>query len=451
MIIGWRNFCLVAFALAFHAGLVAAQQYSQFRGQDGSGRITGQQIPLEWSEEKNVAWKIKVPGSGWSQPVLWNDRLYVTSAVSDPELRPKDFAGGVRMPQSMGLGGSSPAPDIQIQWKVFCFQVSDGQQLWEHKVFEGKPEYPVHPSNTYATETPVVDENGVYVFFGATGEVAAMAHDGSVRWKSNIGAFPTNNGFGTGSSVAIDNGLIFIQHFTEKSSYLICFQTLSGERVWQRQREKMGSSWSSPILWRNAQRTELIVSGGELLESVDPRSGQDFWRVGNVKAPTACSVASDSNRIYFGGSDPLSKGPLFAVRPGSAGDVSPETTNETFEYCDWLEKRAAPGMASPVSSGKYVMIVNNSLFRAYDCETGKKIEEKRLSLNSVAASPILIDQRLLVLDESGKGLLVDCTEGFPVVGEGQLEDIFWSTPAVSGNSIYFRGVDSLYCVRSAGG
>ena len=104
MIIGWRNFCLVAFALAFHAGLVAAQQYSQFRGQDGSGRITGQQIPLEWSEEKNVAWKIKVPGSGWSQPVLWNDRLYVTSAVSDPELRPKDFAGGVRMPQSMGLG-----------------------------------------------------------------------------------------------------------------------------------------------------------------------------------------------------------------------------------------------------------------------------------------------------------------------------------------------------------
>ena len=95
------------------------------------------------------------------------------------------------MPQSMGAGGVTPAPDIQIQWKLFCFDSSNGSLIWDQTIFEGKPEYPVHPSNTYATETPVVDENGIYVFFGATGEVAALDHDGAVRWKANIGAFPT--------------------------------------------------------------------------------------------------------------------------------------------------------------------------------------------------------------------------------------------------------------------
>jgi outer membrane protein assembly factor BamB len=433
--------------LLFLPAALVGGEFSQFRGKDGSGRVSSQQIPAEWSGSSNLAWKVQLPGSGWSQPVIWNDLLFVTAAVSDLEIKPKDFAGGVRMPQSMGRGASMPPPDVEMQWQVLCLNAITGDIIWTETVCREKPKYPVHPSNTYATESPVVDADGVYVFFGATGAMAALGHDGTIRWTADLGAFPTNNGFGTGSSIAIDSGRVFVQHFTQESASLTCFHSRSGEMLWQRERETRGSSWSSPIIWRNAMRTELIVSGGELLESINPEDGQEFWSVANIKAPTACSVASDPDRIYFGGSDPMSKGPLFSVRFGASGSISPADKNEQFEFCDWLEKRAAPGMASPVSSGRFVLVIDNSILRVYECETGKKVEERRLPLRTVAASPILVDDRLLVLDESGKAVLVQCSEGFPVVGQGQLEDIFWSTPAVANDSIYFRGVDYLYCVR----
>jgi outer membrane protein assembly factor BamB len=440
---------LLALTLVQMPVISCANEFSQFRGQDGSGRVTGQNIPGQWSESTNLAWKIPAPGSGWSQPVLWEKKLFVTAAVSDPPIKPKDFAGGVRMPQSMGMGGATAPPDVEIQWQVFCYDAFTGDLIWTQTVCEGKPEFPVHPSNTYATESPVVDADGLYAFFGATGVLAALDHDGSLRWLANLGAFPTNNGFGTGSSVAIDQGRVFVQHFTQKSSLLACFDSVSGEKLWQRDRATMGSSWSSPIIWRNKARVELIVSGGNLLESIDPQSGMEFWKVGNVKAPTACSVASDSERVYFGGSDPMSKGPMFAVRSGAAGDISPVNNNEAFDYCDWVEKRAAPGMASPVSSGEFLIVTDNNILRVYSCKDGEKLEERRLPIKTVAASPILVDSRLLVIDENGKSLLIECSPGFPIVGEGQLDDIFWSTPAIGHDSVYLRGVEWLYCLRAA--
>ena len=422
--------------------------FSQFRGIGGSGVIRNQNIPMEWSAEKNLAWKVVVPGAGWSQPVIWKQLLFVTTAVSDKEMRPKDFAGGVRMPQSMGMGGLSAAPKVQIQWQVHCYNTTDGQLIWKQTVVEGRPEHPIHPSNTYATESPVVDEKGVYVFFGATGTMAGLSHDGSPLWKKELGAFPTNNGFGTGSSLAIHDGRVFAQHFTEKSASLTCVNAQSGDVVWSDNRDKFGSSWSSPIVWKNGVRTELISSGGERLTSYDPANGSKLWTIDKVKAPTACSIASDSDRIYFGGSDPMSKGPLFAMHSGASGDLTPEKKNQSFRNCDWLENKAGPGMASPVSSGKFVVVMDNNILRAYEADTGKKVQERRLGmLKMVAASPLIVDDKVLILDEEGNSVLLEASSEFPIVGQGKIEDTFWATPAIANDSIYLRGIDGLYCIR----
>lgn len=426
-----------------------ADDFVQFRGA-GVGVVTGQDVPLKWSTTENLAWKVSLPGSGWSQPVVWKDRLYVSSAESDPPIRPKNFADGVKTPQSMGLGGFSSAPDVTINWQLLCLDASTGQLLWKHTVTSGKPQYPVHPSNTYATETPVVDEHGVVVFFGATGTLAAVSHEGQTRWQQELGAFPSSSGFGTGSSLAIDKARVFVQHFTTKSASVICVDIPTGVTKWKHERAKQGSSWSSPIVWRNVMRNELVVAGNDEVDSLNLETGEVLWKLGKVKAPTACSVAADNERLYFGGSDPFSKGPLFALTAGSSGDLTPEKMNGTFAGCAWSEAKAGPGMASPVCSGQYLYVAGDNILRCYDATSGERLYQNRLpGLKLVAASPLIIGDKLLVVDEAGAAVLVKVGREFEVIGGGNIEDVFWSTPAVGHNSIYLRSIEALYCIRQA--
>jgi hypothetical protein len=142
----------------------------------------------------------------------------------------------------------------------------------------------------------------------------------------------------------------------------------------------------------------------------------------------------------------MSKGPLFALRAGANGVISPDEKNGRFNYCDWLEKKAGPGMASPVSTGSLVIVVDNNILRAYEASSGRKVTERRLDqMKTIAASPILVGNKLLVLDEQGNCAILDCSiVELPIVGRGKLEDTFWSTPAVANNALFLRGIDILY-------
>ena len=428
---------------------VCAEDFPQFRGPGGSAHVQAQDIPLEWTDKSNIAWQTAIPGTGWSQPVISGDQIFVTAAVSEKLSKPKNFSDGTRMPQSMGLGGFTRPPRTEIAWRVFCLQTSDGAVVWEKTVHTGPPKFAVHPSNTYATESPVVDGDHVYAYFGAAGRVTALDRsDGRQVWQQDIGVFRTSNNFGTGSSLAIHAGHVFAQNFTEASADVYCFAGSTGEIKWKQSRKKTASSWSSPLTWKTAARTELIVSGGQRVDSFDPITGKTLWTLTNVKAATACSPCADSERLYFGGSDPFSKGPLFAVQAGASGDLSPDKKNDNFTNCAWLVKRAAPGMASPVSSGEFLYVAADNILRCYDAATGDLHYQKRLpNIGRVAASPLIVGDKLLVLDESGAACLLAVGKQFEVVGKGKISDTFWSSPAVANGSIYLRGVDKLYCIR----
>jgi outer membrane protein assembly factor BamB len=452
-----KEFCMAArfllvFAVACCVPRLAAADFPQFRGVDGRGITDSQSIPLQWvwndETSQNIAWKVAIPGSGWSQPIVVGNKLYVTAAVGEKELKPSNFSDGVKNPQSMGLGFLSRPPSMKIDWKIFCLDASSGSTLWEAVVDSGKPEFAIHPSNTYATESPVADANGVYAYFGATGKIAGLSHSGDLMWQRDVGAFKTSNNFGTGSSLAIYQGKVYLQNLSQGSADILCLDTQTGNIVWQQTRDEKQTSWSSPIIWRNASRVELIVSGGERVDSYAPDTGEVLWTLKNVKAATACSVCSDAKRIYFGGSDPFSTGSLFAVGVGGSGDISPDKKNSSFETCDWIAKRSAPGMASPVCSGSLVYIVDKNILRCYDAETGERKYQERLpKINMVNSSPIIIGDQLLLIDESGNAALVQVGPEFKVVGGGKIDDTFWSTPAVANDRLYFRGVDALYCVQ----
>jgi outer membrane protein assembly factor BamB len=413
--------------------------------------VADESIPLNWSASENLSWIAEIPGSGWSQPVVCQGRVFVTAAVSEKDLRPKNFSEGVKSPRSMGLSLFAKAPDVTIQWQTFCLEATTGSVLWRQTVHSGKPKYAIHPSNSFATESPVADENGVYVYFGACGTVAALSRDGEQRWSKNVGVFKTSNSFGTGSSLAIYEGKVYAQNLSEGSARIVCFDTRTGNVVWEAKRDKKETSWSTPLIWNNAERTELIVSGGNRVDSYDPETGDRLWTVGNVKAATACSPCADRSRLYFGSSDPFSKGPLFAVSIGGSGELTPEARNTSFPNCAWLADRAGPGMASPVSSGDLVYVVDSSVLKCYDAATGQRVYQNRLpKMRMVAASPLIVGDQLLVIDENGTACVVALGRDFHVVGTGKLDDTFWATPAVADSTIYLRGVNALYCIRDSG-
>jgi outer membrane protein assembly factor BamB len=295
---------------------------------------------------------------------------------------------------------------------------------------------------------PAVDADGVYAYFGANGTVVSLDHAGKIRWQKDVGAFKTNNDFGTGSSVAISNGKIFVQVLTEESSKIVCFDTKSGNQKWSRQRGGKGSSWSTPVVWKNEKREELVVSGGMQISSYDLRSGETLWKLDKVKSPTACSVAADDNKIYFGGSDPMSKGPLFAMSAGATGEIKPKRTNQTFDYCVWRNPRSAPGMSSPISNGDVVYVVDRSVLRSYDAETGEeKFDKQRLpGLKMVVACPVIVGDELVLIDEYGKMGAVKVGAEFSYRQLGSIEDTVWASPAVTKNAILVRGVNGLYCI-----
>lgn len=436
------------FVVMFLSAAVTADDFVQFRGTAGNGQVADRDIPLSWSADENIAWKVVVPGAGWAQPIVWQDRIYVASAVSEKDLTPANFASGVRSPQSMGVTLFAKPPSEEIVWTMHCISAKDGSTTWSAPVVTGKAKFSVHPSNSYATETPVVDENGIYVYFGAAGIVAGLNHDGTVRWQQDIGVFKTSNSFGTGSSLAIHEGKVFAQNYNEESSTVYCFDSQTGKEVWKQSRAKATTSWSTPVVWKNTVRTELVVSGGEQMDSFDPATGQVLWTLKNVKAATACTPCVDQSNIYFGGSDPFSTGPLFAVKAGATGDISPPKKNANFAACAWLAEKQGPGMASPVSSEDYVYVTDKSVLKCFDAKTGERVYQDRLpGLKMVASSPLVIGRKLLFIDEYGAACVVAAGPEFKVLGKGNIDDTFWATPAVADNALILRGVKALYCVR----
>lgn len=437
---------IFVFSIAAHCfhSQSKAQDFPQFRGTGGTGVIKDSKLPAEWNKEKALEWKIEVEGAGWSQPILWKDRIYLTTAITGDGSKPKDFAGGARAPQSMGMGAKRP--EFEVEWKVICLEAKSGKVLWSTPVGKVQPKHGIHPSNSFATETPACDEKGVYAYLGSLGKVVGLTHEGKSVWEREVGAFKTNNDFGTGSSLAIDSGKIFVQLLSEESADVLCLKTSDGETIWKQTRDAaQKTSWSTPVVWKNKKRTELVVSGGKLVNSYDPLTGDALWSVINVKTATACSICPDENQIYFGGSDPMSKGPLFAVAPGGSGEIAPKRQNQTFETCAWRVPRSGPGMSTPASNGEYVFMTDGSIAICYSASDGSEVYKKRLpGLSSIVACPIVVGDEVVLIDERGNIGAAKLGKEFAFRSLGSLDDVVWATPAATKDALYIRGVKGLY-------
>ena len=445
----WRigRSLMLATAILITIVHAAAEDWPQFRGSDGNGANTQSQIPSEWSYDRHLAWKVRIPGSGWSQPVLFGDTIYLTTAISDIPSRPKDYASGTEDSHTVS-GNTAPAPQMKVEWKVIAIDLKSGNLSWATTIFNGKPKYPIHPSNTYASETPAVDTQGIYVWFGTIGTAAALNHDGHVIWQRELGVFRHEQNLGSGSSPRLHQGLLYLQCFNEEQAFLVCLDAREGKEKWRITRNTLGTAWTTPLLWQNENRIELIVCGQKLITSHDPMNGRELWRGSGIEMAGPSSAVSDRNQLYFGFSSSSSKTKLYALKSGAEGDQSTVEETKTFRCEDWSVVGAAASMASPVTANGCVYVINQAVVGCYDATSGKQYYRERLpGFHCVVASPLVADQKIIILDESGSSVVLKTGSKFEIIGRSKLDDTFWASPAVSNDALVLRGVDFLYCIR----
>lgn len=439
---------LMAWAVALMLGGAAAVadsgDWPQFRGGAALGKAAAT-VPLDWAADRNVAWRTPIPGSGWSQPVVAGGRIYVTTAVADNAKRPSGM-GGV---MSLSTWGWGSAPSDPLEFRVLCLDPADGRIVWSKTVADVKPTFGKHASNTFATETPCAAADGVYAFFGATGTLVALDRDGTERWRRDLGPQPIQNQFGTGSSPLLHGGRLFIQRYNEDQGQLLCLDAATGRDLWTAAGPK-GTSWSTPFVWTNAGVEEVVSAGQGMIVAHAVADGQERWRFGGIDTSFACSPVADAEHVYFGTSSPGSKAPAAAIKGGGSGDLTLPKGEKASDRVPWSRTKSGAGMPSPVVVGDHLYFFDK-IAVCLDKRTGAELYRKRLpSGTSAIGSPLVIGDRIYLVNEKGKTVVVKAGPAFELLAEsslGDTDEIFWATPAVAGNSLYIRSSDALYCIR----
>ena len=446
----WSWAAVAALSLVFPSGsVVAADHWSQFRG-DHSDGIARSAHPTKWSETENVSWSVEMPGEGWSCPVVWENQVFLTSAVpvvSDEEAvatRPETYRGG-------GGNRRDELTRVTYRWQVICLDSKTGAELWRRTAREGRPSQPRHSSNTYATETPMTDGKRVYAYFGMTG-LYCYDTAGNLLWEKDMGTFSMRAGWGTSSSPVLFDGKLFLQVDNEQQSFIVAIDGATGEQIWRVDRDEK-SQYSSPIVWTNSQRAEL-VAGGTRYRSYDPDTGDLLWQLDMEKGRSSATPLAVGDRLYVGtelrnrGGADDGGGYLFAIKPGGDGDLTPKPGESKSEFVEWKIERSGIQMASPVlcQGHLYLLERRSGMLHCVNAETGATAYRTRIpGARAFWASPWVSGDTVYCVDTGGTTFALAGGAEFQLVGSNEIDEQTWSTPAIADGALFFRTATRLYC------
>ena len=399
-------------ALVLIAALARAEDWPQFRGPSGQGHSTERGVPFEWSETRNVLWKTRVRGSGWSSPVVAGGRVWVTSANEEP-------------------GASTRAIDASL--RALAFDVETGRQVVNTEVFRVRHGALINPKNSRASPTPIVEGDRVYVHYGADG-TAALTTAGDIVWKAQ---FPYDSMHGNGGSPVLYGDLLIVSCDGADLAFVVALDKQTGKVRWKTSRRRpWDQAYSTPLVIRVGERDELVSVGAYRAAAYDPRSGKEIWRVSypegfsNVPRPV---YGHGLVYITTGFNEPS----LMAVRVDGTGDV-------TKTHVVWTLRRGAPLTPSPLLVGDELYVVNDTgIASCLDAKSGTTHWQQRLGGN-YSASPIFADQRIYFLSEEGVATVIAPGTQFRKLGTNELDGATLASMAVSGASIFIRTGTDLY-------
>ncbi|MBX3411827.1 MAG: PQQ-binding-like beta-propeller repeat protein [Pirellulales bacterium] len=430
-------------ARAVLAAAPSSSDWPQFRGPHATGAVEAGTLPLKWSATENVRWKQAIPGRGWASPIVWGDRVFLTTVESDGD--------GEKQRRGLYLGGERPeiSPAVH-RWKVMCLDLADGTLLWEKTAHEGPPPSSIHLKNTYASETPVTDGELLYVYFGNVG-VFAYDFEGNRVWSKNLGNYPSANGWGTGASPTLTDDALIVLNDNEESSFITALDKQTGAEKWRVARDR-GSNWATPFVWRTPERTELIASGAGQVLSYD-LDGNVLWQLNEMSRNAIPTPFAHHGLLYVTSGHVMgNKKPLVAVKPGAKGDITPVAGADTSEFVAWRQKAAAPYNPSPLAYGDYIYVVLDAgIIACYDANTGEIAYGKRRIPDGKAytASPWAYRDAIFCLNEFGVTTVVKAGPEFEVLHTNPLDEeaMCLATPAIAGNKLLIRTDSQLYCIE----
>ena len=428
---------LLALILLTAATITAAEQWPQFRGPGAMGVADSPSLPDTWSTTKNVRWKTAIAGHGWSSPVVWGDRIFVTSVVP---------TGAVEEPKrGLYFGGERPAPNVEHRWMVYAVDRTTGKIAWEREARRGLP-MSRHLKNTYASETPVTDGQRVYVSFGNVG-IFAYTVTGEVAWSVPVEPRPTRNGWGTAASPVLHNGRLYIVNDNDQQSYLAALDARTGKTVWRVER-KEASNWATPYVWEHAGRTEIITSATGNIRSYD-LEGKLLWQLGPMSSIAIPTPFSKFGLLYVtSGYVGDQTRPVYAIKPGASGDISLPKGETSNAPVAWSLPQGGPYNPSPIVYGDYYYtLFDRGFFTCHDAKTGKEIYTKvRLdpTTSGFSASPWAYNGKLFAVSEDGTTYVIQAGPEFKVIGRNVLDEFSMASPAIDRDSLFIRTAGSLY-------
>ncbi len=418
----------------------ADDNWPQFRGSKSLGTSAAANLPDTWSATENVAWKVEILGRGWSSPIVWGNRVFLTTVVS------KDKPEAAKKGLYMGGERRTPPTDPH-KWTVLCLDLNTGKTLWERAVHEGAPAFPRHIKNSYASETPVTDGERLYAYFGNLG-IFCCDLNGSPLWSKKLGTFRTKAGWGTSISPVVYKGRVFLVNDNEEQSFMVALDSKTGSELWRVPRDEK-TNYATPFIWENELRTELITNATGKVRSYD-LEGKLLWELGGMSSITVPTPFAAHGLLYIGSGYVLQKNrPMFAIRPGAAGDISLKDGEEKNEFVVWSQPQAAPYNPSPLIYEDYFYVLRDGgMFSCYDAKTGvPSYKDQRLGSTGFTTSPWAYDGKIFCLNEDGDTFVIQAGPEFKALGRNKLDELCLATPAIAGDRLLIRTESKLYCIR----
>jgi outer membrane protein assembly factor BamB len=420
--------------------------WPSFRGRHASGVAEGQNLPDQWDGEQgvNVKWKTKIPGLAHSSPVVWANRIFVTTAVSS--------RGEATFRH--GLYGDGDASDDRSahQWKVYALDKTSGKILWEKTTYEGVPREKRHIKASYANSTPATDGRYVIAFFGSQG-LYAFDMNGRLIWKKDLGVL--NAGaydapdyeWGTASSPIIYQDRVIVQCDTQNESFLLAVDMKTGKTVWKTTREEL-PSWGTPTIYPGKDRVELVTNASNFIRGYDPATGQELWRLGGsskITAPTP--IFSGDLIVVASGRRP--EAPIFVIRAGAAGDITLRNDQTSSKHIVWSKQKRGSYMPTPLIYGDHLYVLaNQGIFDCYDLKTGEEIYRERIPHQGggFSASPVAADGKIFLPSEDGQIFVVKAGPKFELLTTNPMGELLMATPAISAGMMFVRTQHHLFAI-----
>lgn len=407
-------FFLLAAAPAFAQDRL--EQWPQMRGPNGDGNSPKGNPPVEWSETKNLRWKVEIPGSGSATPIVWGDRLYVLTAID--------------------TGKASV-----LQFVVLCLDRKTGKEIWRRTAADAAPHEGTHATHGYASASPATDGTLLYASFGSRG-IYCYDLEGTLKWKKDLGRMKIKMGFGEAASPALHGGSLIVNWDHEAGSFIVGLDAKTGEEKWRMPREE-GTTWTTPLVVERDGVAQVVVNGTKRTRSYELATGKLIWECGGqVMNPIATPVVADGTVYCMTGYRGFA---VYAIRLDSKGDVTGDSKQVVWKRTD-----TGPYVASPLLSNGllYVTKERQGILSCIDAKTGEvRYDAQRLpGIDTIYGSLAGAAGKLYVVGREGTTVVIEQGPTYKALASNKLSEGIDASPVIVGKELFLRGSKHLYCI-----